>query len=267
MYCAATPLLSLDGGRILLKLEGFHPTGTLKDRIIFPMIQAAKAQGRTLLLADWGPFALSAAWACQSLGQKLECFFPEDAPSCFVEQIQALSVPIHWKKSSLDDLRLQVTELAAADPDQYQILDPWTDPENPMAYCDSLAEELWRQSNGSLSAIVCGTETCGCLMGCATGLKIKNPDILAVASPIHNDFYGNCDPLGAADPELYVPQLCDLLSYCSPEDACQQQQCLMKQKGILCGKIGGAALHTARELEKQLDGPIVVILPSRYTCY
>lgn len=248
-----TPLLPLGGSNILLKLEGFQPTGSMKDRIIFPMLQTADKE-KPLLVEDWGPFALSAAWACRSTGRELLCLLPEDGPDCFAEQIRALGVAVVHDKRQIDEA-------------VYQRLDQWMDPEHPMAYCESLAEELWQQTDGNLAAVVCGTETCGCLMGCATGLKMKNPDVLAVGAPIHRDFYGNCDPLGKADPEFYVPQLSDLLSYCSPESACEQQERLFIETGIHCGIIGGAALQAARELEKELFGPIVAILPSRYGCY
>ena len=136
-----------------------------------------------------------------------------------------------------------------------------------MAYCETLAQEIWEQCGGILSAFVSGSDSSACLMGCSTGLKQKDPNILAVAAPISQDFYGNCDPLGSADPEFYVPQLCDLLSYCSLDDAKQAQKELFQRIGLPCGLVGGSAYHAAKALQNEIEGRIVVILPSRYDCF
>lgn len=261
-----TPLQPLND-RLYLKLEGCNPTGSLRDRAIFPMIKAGNKPGTILLLADWGPFALSAAWAAAVLKRKLELWLPDDAPSCFVEQLQQYDLQLHRVKLPLKELQQQIRELAALQPERYQLLEPAMDPEHPMAYCESLAEELWQQTGGEIKAVVAGTDSCACLMGCATALKQKDPDILSVAAPISRDFYGNSDPLGEADPEFYVPQLCDLLSYCSLSDAKQAQEQLFRGSGLNCGMIGGAAYCAARELHKEIEGKIAVILPSRYDCF
>ena len=261
-----TPLLSVDG-QLFLKLEGCNPSGSLRDRAVFAMIHAADQQEKTLLLADWGPFALSAAWAATLWKRKLELWLPDDAPVEFLSQLQRYPLQLHRVKLPLAELQQQICHLAELRPEEYQLLDPTLDPEHPMAYCESLAEEIWHQTKGNVSAIVSGTDTCACLMGCSTGLKQKNPDILAIAAPISQDFYGNSDPLGAADPEFYVPQLCDSISYCSYNDAERAQNELFHLAGVPCGIIGGAAYHTAKALQKEIDGQIVVILPSRYDCF
>lgn len=261
-----TPLQPLNN-QLYLKLEGCNPTGSLRDRAVFSMIKAGYKPETTLLLADWGPFALSTAWAAAVLKRKLELWLPDDAAVCFVEQLQQYDLQLHRVKLPLRELQQQIRELAALQPEQYQLLDPTMDPEHPMAYCESLAEELWHQTKGEIKAVVSGTDSCACLMGCATALKQKDPDILSVAAPISRGFYGNNDPLGPADPEFYVPQLCDLLSYCSIGEAEKAQKLLFHDSGLHCGVIGGAAYHTAKELQKEIEGEIVVILPSRYDCF
>lgn len=261
-----TPLLPVDG-QLFLKLEGCNPSGSLRDRAVFPMIRAGEQQEKTLLLADWGPFALSAAWASALLKRNLELWLPADTPQEITVQLQRYPLQLHQVKLPLPELQQQIRQLAELRSEQYQLLDPSLDPEHPMAYCESLAEEIWLQTNGDLSAIVSGTDSCACLMGCSTGLKQKSPDILAIAAPISQDFYGNSDPLGSTDPEFYVPQLCDLLSYYSLSDAQQAQNDLFQRTGISCGIIGGAAYHAAKSLQKEIDGKIVAILPSRYDCF
>ncbi len=258
MICCATPLLTLPGHRILLKLEGCNPTGSLRDRAIFTMI--GKKTGK-FLLADWGPFALSAVWAAKLLKKELELWMPEHTPKPFLKKLADYPCTIRQFSLPLAELQKKITKAEGT------LLDPWNDPEHPMAYCESLAEEMWQQSDGDLAAVVCGTDSCACLMGCSTGLKIKNPQVKAIAAPISVDFCGNHDPLGEADPEFYVPQLCDLLSYCSLQQAQKAREWLWERTHISCGIIGGAALHAALTLENKLEGNIAVVLPSRWDCY
>ncbi len=261
-----TPLLPIDG-QLFLKMESCNPSGSLRDRAIFPMIAAEDKPQSTLLLADWGPFALSAAWASVYLKRTLEIWLPDDAVNTFTKQLEQFDLQIHRVRLPLRELREQIRQLAELRPEQYQLLDPVMNPEHPMAYCETIAPEIWEQSNGEISAIVAGTDSCACLMGCATGLKQKNPTILSVAAPISQDFYGNSDPLGASDPEFYIPQLCDLLSYCSLSDARKAQKELFRLTGLSSGLIGGAAYFAAKSLQKETDGKIIVILPSRYDCF
>ena len=261
-----TPLLPVDG-QLFLKLEGCNPSGSLRDRAVLPMITAGNKDNATLLLADWGPFALSAAWVAAKMQRKLELWLPEDVSNVFTKQIEAFDFPIHRVRLPLKELQNQIRQLAELRPDQYLLLDPTVDPEHPMAYCETLAQEIWEQCGGILSAFVSGSDSSACLMGCSTGLKQKEPNILTVAAPISQDFYGNCDPLGSADPEFYVPQLCDLLSYCSFDDAKRAQKELFQRIGLPCGLVGGSAYHAAKALRNEIEGRIVVILPSRYDCF
>ncbi len=249
MYLAATPMLAVPDSRILLKLEGCNFSGSIRDRAAFHMIKRTNSD-KSLLLRDWGPFALSAAWAAKLMGKKLKLILPEDVPDVF-------------KYLLSHDFSDEITE------ESCELLEPELDPEHPMAYYEGLSEELWQQGNlyGKLSAVVCGTDTCATLMGCSTGLKIHDPNIMAVGAPISEEFYGNHDPLGAADPEFYVPQLCDMLSYTSMDEARKGKEWLAENMGIACGIVGGAAFVAAKALEKEVDGYIMAVLPSRFECW
>ena len=258
MFYGATPLLKLPEHRIFLKLESCNPTGSLRDRAVFPMM---KGRSGKLFLADWGPFALSAAWAAKLLGAELEIWLPEHAPRALTVELASYPCKLRQFAKPLVLLRQELSQT------EENILDSWTDPEHPMAYCESLADELWQQTHGDLSAIVCGTDSCACLMGCSIGLKSKNPEILAVGAPISVDFCGNHDPLGNADPEFYVPQLCDALTYCSLQEAQNAREWLLEKTAVHCGSAGGGALHAALALEKEISGNLVVILPSKFDCF
>ncbi len=252
-----TPLLDLGGG-LYAKYEGVQPTGSVKDRAVLPMM-AQFPKEKEFLLADWGAFALAAANAAKIMGRKLHCFLPEDAPGVFTEQL-----PDAKRGGTLSDLRIMVRKMAEKEP-KYALLEPELDPEHPMAYCESLAEELWQQCE-DMTAFVSSVESCAAFMGTVTGLKQKNPNLLAVAAAISQDFYGNADPLGAEDPEFFVPQLCDRIFYCSMEEAEKTRLWFMEKTGLPCGIVGGTALHAARQLLCEQE-KIIVLIPSRYGCY
>ena len=254
---------------VLVKLEGANPTGSLKDRVIRHFLEYYDASGKTVVAADWGPFALSAAWGCQLYHIPCLCFVPSDIPPCILKLLHQLDAIVEVHNRSLPELRKMVSELSGQNPHQYVFLDPWSDGENPMAYMETLAEELWQETNGSLSAIIAPADTCGCLMGCSTGLKIHDPEILAAAAVLEDkDFsYGTSDPEGPADPELYVPQLTDCIFRCPLSEAQSYQELLWQQEGILCGPSGGAALWAAGHIKTEKEGSIAVILPSRFSFY
>jgi len=253
-----TPLLDLGGG-LFAKYEGAQPTGSVKDRAVLPMMKQFSKE-REFLLADWGAFALSAVWAAEMTGHKLRCYLPVDAAKEFAELLPHATV-----EGTLPELRQAVKEMAEKEPQRFALLEPTLDPEHPMAYCEDLAEELWRQCN-DITAFVSSVESCAALMGTVTGLKQKNPNILAVATPISQDFYGNADPLGNADPEFFVSQLCDRIFYCSMEDAKKGQLWFTEKTGLPCGICGGAALYGAKQLLGEQE-KIIVLIPSRYSCY
>lgn len=253
-----TPLLDLGGG-LFAKYEGAQPTGTLKDRAVLPMMEQFSME-KELLLDDWGAFALSAMKAAECQGRKLLCYLPADAPQEFTEQLPSAQVC-----GTLEQLRFMLKEMTAREPQRYALLEPELDPEHPMAYCENLAEELLRQC-ADMTAFVSSVESCASFMGTVTGLKQKIPDILAVAAPISQDFYGNADPLGKSDPEFYVPQLCDRIFYCSVAEAKQAKDWFMEKTKLPCGLCGGAALHAAKQLLSEQE-KVVALIPSRYSCY
>lgn len=137
-----------------------------------------------------------------------------------------------------------------------------------MAYAEGMAQELWEETNGEITAIISPVETCGCLMGCSTGLKIHNPLIRAVGAFVEDvPLYGMIDPHGKEDPDLFVPQITDQILSCTVSQAKTQQEKLWADEGILCGIAGGAALHAASKIECENEENIVVILPSSYYFY
>lgn len=264
------PSLSSTDHPVLLKLEGQNPTGSLKDRIVLPLLREQDPSGKTVLTADWGPFALSAAWVCRLLGLPCRCILPVDAPSFVLKKLRVLGAEVQLERGSLSRLR-QIAERLAHE-DSCCFLDPWSSGENPMAYCDGLAQELWQETSGAadgrIAAVVAPTDTCGCLMGCSTGLKMRDPQIAAVAAaPSGFELFGLTDPTGPQDPYLYVPQLTDQICRCSLAEACAQRDRLWEQEGIACGLAGGAALAAVPKVKTEKEGSIVVILPSRYELY
>lgn len=253
-----TPLLDLGGG-LWAKYEGAQPTGSVKDRAAWPMIQQFPME-KELLLADWGAFALAAEKAAKDTGRKLHCYLPADADKLFREQL-----PFATVGGRLKELTQSLKQFALQEPQRYALLEPSLDPEHPMAYCESLAEELWQQCADAY-AFVSPVESCAAFMGTVTGLKQKNPQLLAVAAVISQDFYGNADPLGDSDPEFFIPQLCDRMFYCSMRDAKAEQEHFLEQTSLPCGICGGAALYAARQLVAEGE-KILVLIPSRYPCY
>ena len=141
--------------------------------------------------------------------------------------------------------------------------------DNRQAHIDSTAEELWDQTDGGMSAFVAGLGTCGTLMGVATALKPRNPDLLIVGiEPAEAPYYRTGEfvqhkipgVVPGFTPEIYDADLVDRLVDVPAETAWQSVRDLARTEGIMAGITSGATAWAARELacEAELAGGMIV---------
>lgn len=258
MIHSPTPLLPLpgSGGHFLLKLENCLPSGSWGDRAIFPLMNGARP-GQILLLADWGPLARSALWAAAQEERRLLLFLPEKLPAPYVSLTR---LPQAQTYPSLAEAQAAARRLAQEAPERYFLLEPELDPEHPMAYCETLAPELWQQTGGTIGALVGVCHSGGALFGCSLGLKRLDPRIQTVAAVLEGGCLGSRDPR-SGELEFYAEPLCDQVAFCDRE-AARRQEAALHSLGLPCGLLGGCGLAAARSLEK-LPGPVVVLIPDR----
>jgi cysteine synthase A len=147
----------------------------------------------------------------------------------------------------------------------------FVNPANPAMHERTTAEELWRDTDGSIDALVAGVGTGGTITGVARTLKRRKPDFLAVAvepaaSPLLSG--GAAGPhkiqgIGANFiPEVLDRKVVDRIVTVSNEDAIATARSLAREEGILCGISSGANVWAALQLacEPEMAGKLIVAI-------
>ena len=153
------------------------------------------------------------------------------------------------------------------------IIGQFDNPANPAAHYSTTAQEIWRDTYGTVDIFVAGVGTGGTLCGTARGLKNRNPQIQAIAvepaeSPIISG--GEAGPhkiqgIGTNFiPKNFDSSVVDEVVTVKGDDAITTARLLAKREGILVGISSGAALHAAIMMAQRPENvgkTIVALLP------
>jgi [CysO sulfur-carrier protein]-thiocarboxylate-dependent cysteine synthase len=268
-----TPLVELSrltpkpSVRLLAKLEGQNPTGSIKDRVALAMIEAAEASGqlepgRALLEPTSGNTGISLALVARLRGYPLTCVVPENVTEERLRLLRLYGAEIVTSpgaEGSNGAVRVAL-ELAEQD-SRYFVPFQYGNEANPRAHYDGtgaeIAEELDR-----VDAVVAGLGTGGTLMGAGRRLRESFPDVaVAAAEPLPGDPVMGLRSLedGYVPPILDVSQL-DRKLLVSNAEAVEGMRALLEAEGIFAGVSSGAVLHVARRLAADLDEGVVVAI-------
>jgi [CysO sulfur-carrier protein]-thiocarboxylate-dependent cysteine synthase len=268
-----TPLVELSrltpkpSVRLLAKLEGQNPTGSIKDRVALAMIEAAEASGqlepgRALLEPTSGNTGISLALVARLRGYPLTCVVPENVTEERLRLLRLYGAEIVTSpgaEGSNGAVRVAL-ELAEQD-SRYFVPFQYGNEANPRAHYDGtgaeIAEELDR-----VDAVVAGLGTGGTLMGAGRRLRESFPAVVvAAAEPLPGDPVMGLRSLedGYVPPILDVSQL-DRKLLVSNAEAVEGMRALLEAEGIFAGVSSGAVLHVARRLAADLDEGVVVAI-------
>ena len=258
---------------IWAKLEGFNPTGSIKDRIALAMVEQAEADGslspgKTIIEATSGNTGIGLAMIGTVKGYDVVIVMSEAVSIERRRMIEAFGGKIVLTPAAegTDGAIRKTAALIAEQPDKYFNPNQFTNVYNKLAHYRTTAEEIWRQTNGTLTHFVSALGTSGTLMGVGMGLKEKNPAIQIVeAQPVRGHYIqGLKNMQEAIVPEIYDPAAVDISVSIESEAAFEMSRQIVKHEGIFVGMSSGAAMLAATEVAKKLDsGKIVVIFPDR----
>lgn len=280
-----TPLVSINRigaglpGRIVAKLESFNPCSSVKDRIGFSMIEAAEQDGRigpdTILLEPTsGNTGIGLAFVAAVRGYRIALTMPETASVERRKILKAFGAEIVLTPGGegMPGAIKRAQELAASD-SRYVVLQQFANPANPAIHRRTTAEEIWRDTDGTIDILVCGVGTGGTITGVSEVIKSRKRSFRAVAvepsgSPVLSG--GAPGPhkiqgLGAGFvPEVLRTDLIDEVITVSNEAAGIMARRLAREEGILSGISCGAAMEAAVAVAAREDSRgklIVVVLP------
>jgi len=258
---------------LLAKLEGFNPTGSIKDRIALKMIEQAEfdgtlTKGKTIIEATSGNTGIALAMIGRVKGYDVSIVMSDAVSIERRKMILAFGAEIILTdgESGTDGAIIKTNELVKQFPDKYYNPDQYSNETNKLTHYFTTAEEIWRQTNGKITHFVSAIGTSGTIMGVGMGLRKKNSEIKIVeAHPIEGHYIQGLKSMKEAIvPSLYDPDKIDISIKVETEAAFEMSRQIVAQEAIFVGMSSGAAMLAALEVSKNLDtGTVLVMLPDR----
>jgi cysteine synthase B len=244
--------------RLWAKMEDRNPTGSIKDRTAFSMLDAAEASGQlkagaTILEPTSGNTGISLAMAAKVRGYRLICVMPENTSPerrQLLEMWGAKIISSPAAGGSNEAVRV-AKELAAENP-EWVFLYQYGNPANTAAHYNSTGPEIF-EDLPTITHFVAGLGTTGTLMGAGRYLREKNPDIQIIAAePRYGEVvYGLRNIDEGFVPELYDASVLTRRFSVGAEDSVRRVRELLEVEGIFAGISTGAILHAAIALANE----------------
>ena len=282
-----TPLVQLNNimhdfdlkARLIAKVESFNPGGSVKDRAALSMIEDAEKKGllspgALIIEPTSGNTGVGLAWIATLKGYKVVLTMPETMSVERQKLLKALGAEIVLTPGAegMAGAIRRAEQLRDKNPGSI-IIGQFENPANPAAHTSTTAQEIWRDTYGTVDFFVAGVGTGGTLCGTAHGLKKRNPQIQAIAvEPAESPIISGGDPgphkiqgIGANFiPQNYDASVVDEVITVKGDDAIATARILATREGIFAGISSGAALHAAISIAQRPENSgktIVVLLP------
>lgn len=265
---------------VVAKLEYFNPCGSVKDRIGVSMIEAAEKAGlldkdSVIVEPTSGNTGIALAFVCAVKGYRLILTMPETMSTERKAMLRAFGAELVFTPGSLgmSGAVAKAEEIVTTNP-KAVMLRQFKNAANPEAHRRSTAEEIWRDTEGLVDAVVAGVGTGGTITGISEVIKERKPTFQAIAvepqgSPVLSGGLPgphNIQGIGAGFvPDVLNRDVVDRIVRVSDDDAYRTARELVREEGIFCGISSGAAMWAALEIAKETTfkgATIVVIIPS-----
>jgi cystathionine beta-synthase len=266
---------------ILAKLEMLNPGSSVKDRIGLRMIEAAEREGLlkpggTIVEPTSGNTGHGLAIAAAVRGYRCIFVMPDKMSQEKISLLRAYGAevvicPTAVAPESPESYYRVADRLAAEIPGAFQP-NQYHNPVNPQTHYDTTGPEIWEQTEGRLTAFVCGVGTGGTISGAGRYLKEQDLDLLVVGADPEGSIYSGDTPRpylveGIGEdfmPSTFDPSVVDRYVRVSDRDSFLTARAITRQEGILVGGSSGTAVFAALAIARELDEPeatIVVLLP------
>jgi S-sulfo-L-cysteine synthase (O-acetyl-L-serine-dependent) len=254
--------------KILAKLEGNNPGGSVKDRPALNMIRSAVERGdiksgMRLIEATSGNTGIALAMIARVYGIDIELVMPSNST-----RERTLTMEAYGAKVTLLDT-IEICRDYAEEKSingEFLQLNQFANPDNYMAHYKSTGPEIWRDTEGGVTHFVSSMGTTGTIMGTSMFLKEKNPNIQIVG----------CQPTEGSSipgirrwekeylPKIFDPSRVDLVMDVGQDEAVNMTRLLAKEEAIFAGmSSGGGASAAIRLAETLTEGVIVFIACDR----
>ena len=255
------------GNRILAKLEGNNPAGSVKDRPALSMIARAERRGDirpgdTLIEATSGNTGIALAMAAAMRGYRMLLIMPEDLSIERAQTMKAFGAELILTPRSggmeyARDLAEQMQREGKG-----RVLDQFANADNPRIHYETTGPEIWQDTAGQITHFVSAMGTTGTITGTSRYLKEQNPAVRIVgAQPQEGSRIPGIRKWPEAYlPEIYDPSQVDEMIYVSQGDAEDMARRLAREEGLFCGISAAGACWVALQLARQLTNATLVFI-------
>ncbi|RAP77354.1 cysteine synthase A [Paenibacillus montanisoli] len=263
---------------VLVKLERFNPSGSVKDRAAFALIEAAEASGllapgATIIEPTSGNTGIGLAMNAAARGYKLILVMPDNMTKERIGLLRAYGAEVVLTPAAerMPGAIKRALELQAERPGSY-IPNQFENKANPAIHRVTTAPEIIRQTGGRLDVFVATAGTGGTITGTGEALKAALPGLyVAVVEPKGSPVLSGGKPgphklVGTSPgfvPAILNTSIYDEIVQVSDEDAIDTMRALARKEGLLLGPSSGAAVWAAMQQARRIGegGRVLCIAP------
>jgi len=253
--------------KLLLKLEGQNPGGSVKDRAALNMIKSALDRNEInsksqLIEATSGNTGIALAMIASLFNLKIELVMPENSTKERVQTMRAYGAKVTLTPADLgiegsrDYAEKQVNDKG------FVMLNQFANDDNWKAHYKTTGPEIWRDTNGEITHFVSAMGTTGTIMGTSTYLKGQNKNIQIVGvQPCDNASIPGIRKWPKAYlPKIFNPKKIDRVIEVSETEAKNTTRLLAKKAGVFAGMSSGGAVAAAFKLIKTIKSGLIVVI-------
>ena len=253
--------------RILAKLEGQNPGGSIKDRIALSLIDAAEADGvlepgQTILEPSSGNTGIGLAMVCRLRGYRLQVVLPENVSVERRQLLESFGAEVILSPGGEgSNGAIRMAERLAKELPDVVMLNQYANPANVQAHYRTTGPEIWRDCP-EVTHLVSGLGTSGTLMGAGRYLKERNPAVRvwAVEPPSGETVEGLRSLDEGFIPPIYDPDVLDRKLIVRPRESIEWTRRLVEDACLFAGISSGAAMAGAARAARDLESGVVVVV-------
>ena len=262
-----TSLVKNQNVKLLLKLEGNNPGGSVKDRAAYNMIASAIERGDIkkgdkLIEATSGNTGIALAMIAKLFNIEIELVLPEDATKERTQTMQAYgaTVILTPAKEGIIGSRDYADKKVAEG--GYLMLNQFANDDNWKAHYKTTGPEIWNDTEGTVTHFVSAMGTTGTIMGTSTYLKEKNPRIQIIGAQPSD---GSQIPGIRKWPQEYLPKIFDVskvdtIIEVSEQEAREMTKRLAREEGVFAGMSSGGSVAAALKIANQIESGVIVAI-------
>lgn len=253
--------------KLLLKLEGNNPGGSVKDRAAYNMIKSAIERGDIkkgdkLIEATSGNTGIALAMIAQLFNIEIELVLPEDSTIERTQTMRAYGATVILTPASTGIIGSRDYADKKVAEGGYIMLNQFANEDNWKAHYNTTGPEIWEDTEGTVTHFVSAMGTTGTIIGTSTYLKEKNPSIQIIGAQPSE---GSQIPGIRKWPQEYLPKIfdaskVDTVIEVSETEARAMTKRLAKEEGVFAGMSSGGSVAAAVKIANTLESGVIVAI-------